>query len=227
MHEGPRARPRDARRLPQPLRRVRGARDGGRLVPCTPLKITVAGKGGVGKTTISALLARRLAECGHRTLAVDCDPNPNLAESFDLDSFALAPFRSDALQRAGETLALAAQPQLVQVADSLWLLAGPPSPTPLADAVARGIAGVLVAERFDEVVTDLGAGPELARVAVGGVLNPADVCVVLSDGGPLAELTAKRIEEACDERGVAALRVLNRRGEAEAVAAELLGELRG
>jgi hypothetical protein len=40
--------------------------------------------------------------------------------------------------------------------------------------VARRTAGVLLAERFEVVVTDPGAGPELARVAVGGVLNPAD-----------------------------------------------------
>lgn len=116
---------------------------------------------------------------------------------------------------------------LVEAAPSLWLLGGPPGATPLADAVARGIAGVLVAERFGAVVTDLGAGPELARVAVGGVLNPAEVCVVLSDGGWLAELAAARIEEACRQRDVSALRVLNRRGEPEAVAAELLAELRG
>ena len=157
---------------------------------------------------------------------MDCDPNPNLAESFNLDSSRLTPFRRDDLRRAGDTLALASEPQLVPVADNLWLLAGPPSATPLADAVARGIAGVLVAERFDQVVTDLGAGPDLTRVAVGGVLNPADVCVVLSDGNPVAELAAARIEEACRERGVSAHRVLNRRDEAEAVAADLLAELR-
>jgi CO dehydrogenase maturation factor len=41
--------------------------------------IAVAGKGGVGKTTCSALLLRALACCGVRPLlAVDADPNANL-----------------------------------------------------------------------------------------------------------------------------------------------------
>ena len=71
-------------------------------------------------------------------------------------------------------------------------------------------------------MTDLGAGPEHARVSVGGVLNPADVCVILSDGGPLAELAAERIEDACRERGVPALRLLNRRGAPDAVARDVL-----
>jgi hypothetical protein len=96
---------------------------------------------------------------------------------------------------------------------------------PLADAVARGIAGVLVAERFDAVVTDLGAGPEFAGVAVGGVLNPADVCVVLSDRSTIADVTAGRIEAACRRRAVKALRVVNERGRAEEVAAALAGRL--
>jgi MinD-like ATPase involved in chromosome partitioning or flagellar assembly len=185
------------------------------------VKVTVAGKGGVGKTTISALLAELLAAGGLRTLAVDCDPNPNLAESFGLDSRALDRFSRDGLRRAGGTLELSREPRLVEVKANLWLLGGPPSATPLADAVARGIAGVLLGERFDAVVTDLGAGPELARIAVGGVLNPADVCVVLSDGGYLAAESARQIAAACAGRGVAALPLVNRRGEPEAVAAEL------
>jgi len=41
--------------------------------------VAVAGKGGVGKTTCSALLVRAFAACGVRPLlAVDADPNANL-----------------------------------------------------------------------------------------------------------------------------------------------------
>jgi CO dehydrogenase nickel-insertion accessory protein CooC1 len=105
------------------------------------------------------------------------------------------------------------------------LLVGPPSTTPLADAIARGIAGVLLAERFDVVVTDLGAGPELAGVAVGGILNPADVCLVLTDGTTVGELTAERVEAACRRRGVAALRVVNEHGRTEELAEMLAARL--
>jgi hypothetical protein len=139
-------------------------------------------------------------------LAVDCDPNPNLAESFGLESAGLARWSHAGLRQVPGSLALAEEPPLLEVETRLCLLGGPPSPTALNDAVARGIAGVLVAHRFDWVVTDLGAGPEFARMAVGGVLNPADVCVVLTTGTPAADLAAERIEAACGDRGVPTLR---------------------
>ena len=116
-------------------------------------------------------------------------------------------------------------PDLVPISPNLRLLGGPPSDTPLSDAVARGIAGVLIADRFDFTITDLGAGPEFTRVAVGGILNPADRCYVLTDGTHAAELTAERVERACRAREVSWRRVLNRRGEPVVVAAALAAEI--
>ena len=48
------------------------------------MKLAVVGKGGVGKTSISGTLARLLARRGHRVLAIDGDPNPNLALSLGI-----------------------------------------------------------------------------------------------------------------------------------------------
>jgi len=48
------------------------------------MKILVAGKGGVGKTTISALLAHILADKGYNILALDTDSVPNLAQSLGI-----------------------------------------------------------------------------------------------------------------------------------------------
>lgn len=48
------------------------------------MKIAVVGKGGSGKTTTAAVLARTLARSGRRTLALDCDSNPNLGISLGL-----------------------------------------------------------------------------------------------------------------------------------------------
>ncbi len=42
------------------------------------MKIVVTGKGGAGKTTIAAIIARTLARRGSEVVAVDADPNPNL-----------------------------------------------------------------------------------------------------------------------------------------------------
>ena len=43
------------------------------------MKIATVGKGGSGKTTVAGTLARILAEDGCKVLAIDGDPNPNLA----------------------------------------------------------------------------------------------------------------------------------------------------
>lgn len=43
------------------------------------MKIAITGKGGVGKTTLSALLAQAYADAGRHVLAVDADPSPCLA----------------------------------------------------------------------------------------------------------------------------------------------------
>lgn len=48
------------------------------------MKIAVAGKGGVGKTFISGTLARLLARDGYNVLAVDADPNINLASTLGI-----------------------------------------------------------------------------------------------------------------------------------------------
>lgn len=48
------------------------------------MRIAVAGKGGSGKTTISGTLARALAAEGRDVLALDADPNPNMALTLGL-----------------------------------------------------------------------------------------------------------------------------------------------
>ena len=43
------------------------------------MKLAITGKGGVGKTTLTALLAQVYADQGRDVLAVDADPSPCLA----------------------------------------------------------------------------------------------------------------------------------------------------
>jgi len=43
------------------------------------IKLAVTGKGGVGKTTVSALLCKAFVDSGYSVLAVDADPDANLA----------------------------------------------------------------------------------------------------------------------------------------------------
>lgn len=48
------------------------------------MKLAVAGKGGVGKTFVAGTLARLFARDGYNVLAVDADPNINLASSLGI-----------------------------------------------------------------------------------------------------------------------------------------------
>ncbi len=47
-------------------------------------KIAIGGKGGVGKTTVCAVWAQLFAEDGFDVLAIDADPNTNLALAFGI-----------------------------------------------------------------------------------------------------------------------------------------------
>jgi len=50
------------------------------------VKIAIGGKGGVGKTTVCAIWAQLFAESGFDVLAIDADPNANLALAFGIAS---------------------------------------------------------------------------------------------------------------------------------------------
>ncbi len=48
------------------------------------MRLAVAGKGGAGKTTLSATLARLVAQAGREVVAIDADANPNLATALGM-----------------------------------------------------------------------------------------------------------------------------------------------
>lgn len=48
------------------------------------MKLAIGGKGGVGKTTVAASLAKAFVSRGYQVLAIDADPNATLASAFGL-----------------------------------------------------------------------------------------------------------------------------------------------
>ena len=49
------------------------------------MKIAISGKGGVGKTTLAACLAKYYAQKNYKVIAVDADPDANLASALGLE----------------------------------------------------------------------------------------------------------------------------------------------
>lgn len=80
------------------------------------MRIGISGKGGVGKTTVAAGLARSLGRSGRPVLALDCDSDPNLAMGVGLS----------------EAEAGAARPLLEQSAEERCL---PPDGIPIVDLI--------------------------------------------------------------------------------------------
>jgi len=50
------------------------------------MKIAISGKGGVGKTLLASLLARSFSGHGYSVIAIDADPDTNLAATLGFDS---------------------------------------------------------------------------------------------------------------------------------------------
>ena len=55
------------------------------------LKIAIAGKGGVGKTTLTAMLCDVFSKRNHPVIAVDADPDANLAAAFGVKDADITP----------------------------------------------------------------------------------------------------------------------------------------
>jgi len=49
------------------------------------MKIAISGKGGTGKTTLAGVMARILSSRGYKVLAIDADPDSNLASAIGID----------------------------------------------------------------------------------------------------------------------------------------------
>lgn len=177
-------------------------------LPCT---IVVSGKGGTGKTTITALLIDALIAAGERpVLAVDADPNTNLNEALGI---ALEETLGNVREKAfTESIPPGMDRtgyikfrfhRVLAEAEGFDLLAmGRPEGSGcycFPNALLSECIGTLERDyRF--VVVDSEAGME--HIARGTVKNP-DVLLIVSDPGARGIRTARRIREIAGTLGLA------------------------
>lgn len=71
------------------------------------MKIAISGKGGVGKTTIMALLADQFKKNGREVLVIDADPSPHMAQTLGVEHIEritpIAEMRDLLVERSGKT----------------------------------------------------------------------------------------------------------------------------
>ena len=182
-----------------PIRRPDGGRE--------PLHLAVAGKGGAGKSVISATLARILARCGERVLALDSDTLPGLSLSLGAEVPAISPLNAAAERgadgrwrlRRGIGPVRAVQRFATPAPDGVLVLQGGKSGREgLAPMMGAVHAFHAVVHRIPSaptlrdwvVVGDLSAGPR--QTALGWAPYAARVLLVAE---PTAQsiLTARRI----------------------------------
>ncbi|MBA3719075.1 MAG: AAA family ATPase [Nocardioidaceae bacterium] len=175
------------------------------------LKLGVVGKGGVGKTTVSGLLARAYAGRGRRVVAIDTDSNPNLGLSLGLslaDTEAVPVLPRSAVVGSGGTAAAA---DLIaeygrQTPAGPVLLSAIKVAAAGAGCTCSGHATVrsLLADALDDVdltLVDMEAGLEhLSRS--GGTLAHADLLLVVCEPTRKSVLTAARTAALATELGI-------------------------
>ena len=175
-------------------------------------RIAVAGKGGVGKSTIAALLIRALHEkTGKVIMAVDADPNSNLGEKLGIKvERTIGDLREDILKKADEVPVgqskqdfVRFQMQLATVEGSsfdLLTMGRPEGPGCYCfiNNILRTFLD-LAMDKYDHVVIDNEAGMEhLSRRTT----KRMDAFLVISDDTKIGVETAVRILKLAQDMGI-------------------------
>jgi CO dehydrogenase maturation factor len=205
---------------------------------CGGLKLAISGKGGVGKSTVAGTLARLWAADGHRVLAVDADPDANLASAIGLPPELRGAIRSIASERR-----LIEERTGAKVREFGQMFKVNPEVADIAGRYAVGHAGVdllvlgaveraeggcacpesvllkslvrhLVLKRGEIVILDMEAGIEhLGRGTAMGV----DLMLVVIEPGQRSIQTARRVREMSAALGIRGSKiVLNKSADAAA-----------
>ncbi|HVM15292.1 MAG TPA: AAA family ATPase [Egibacteraceae bacterium] len=176
------------------------------------MKLGIVGKGGVGKTTTSALIAQAYAARGAQVVAIDTDSNPNLGMSLglgweEMEAVPVMPraliVGSDGDMTAQEVIdkygrQTPAGPILLSAIRVAQAGAGC---TCSGHATVRNFLGEVLAEQADVTLIDMEAGLEhLSRS--GGTLAYADVLLVVMEPSRKSVITAARTMALAEELGI-------------------------
>ena len=176
------------------------------------MKLGIVGKGGVGKTTVSALIAEAYTQQGKRVVAIDTDSNPNLGVSLGLtlDETEAIPVLPRALiigTGSGTSAASLlseygrATPAGATLLSAIRVTEAGAGCTCGGHATVRSLLGAALEEQADVALVDMEAGLEhLSRS--GGTLAHADVLLVVMEPSRKSVITAARTVALAEELGI-------------------------
>jgi CO dehydrogenase maturation factor len=178
------------------------------------VRVAVAGKGGAGKTTVSALIARLSARQGRTTVAIDADANPNLGIALGLGTDELAslsPVPASTVSRrlAGPRLStpvtevVAGHAAIAPDGVHLLLMGSPQHAGEGCMCSAHAVVSAVLADFGDcedqVVVVDMEASPEhLSR----GTVRHVDLALLVAEPYYRSLETVSRMSRLVDELGV-------------------------
>ena len=171
--------------------------------------IAMAGKGGTGKTTISALLIKYLLKKGSTPiLAVDADANVNLNELLAMDvDITIGEIRKDLKQEPppnmtrDQYMEMKVHQALVEATGFDLLVMGQPDGPGCYCAANQYLAMTMdrLGGNYKNILVDNEAGMEhLSRIN----LRTIDILLIISDPSSRGILTARRISDLTEPLGV-------------------------
>ena len=183
------------------------------------MKIAISGKGGVGKTTLASLLCLSFRRAGYDVLAIDADPDANLASALGLPPeepiTPLAEMRDLIAERTGSKDAggyFRLNPRVDDIPEqyarrlgSIRLLVlggihrGGDGCLCPASALLKALLIHLVLARDEALIMDMEAGIEhLGRATAQSM----EALLVVVDAGPWSVQTALRVRDLASDLGV-------------------------
>ncbi|MCD4703485.1 MAG: AAA family ATPase [Methanosarcinaceae archaeon] len=170
--------------------------------------IAVTGKGGTGKTAITALLIRHLARCNKEILAIDADPDTNLPETLgcelektvgDMKQFMLTERDNLPPDINKESIFESKIYEIInEMPDYDLLVMGRPEGSGCYCYVNNLLRGIMdrFVTNYDVVILDTEAGLEhFSRK----IIRDVDDLLVVTDGSRRGLRTAERIRELTEE----------------------------